>query len=394
MRWRIDTRRLDDLRLAVGLLLPACAGVALFGWRVLGVWAFIIAGAFASRAVLARFRTWREPLSRTRIVVDAVLIGLFYPATLFDLGIPTTHNQAQWPALLAIGIGLAVCEWLARVQKRIRFHPVALAVAVVALASPNLSHTDRVLARFHVGGDILDERTQLRPTSSAEPWFDSDTDRRARVCVVAPAEVRMDDYLHGIDPAGRVTQTMSRLVSDDLPPLEDLVIGGHPTRIGCASAIALLIGGLFLVYRGYIAWRMPMIMLLATYATILVMPVPVIVGPDLLVRHWLVLSDPQVRAPMAFTFANYLMMGSPILLVTLFLATRPDLRPDRPMMIARYALVYGILAGVLTTLLSVSLGAIAAVLITQAVFGFCARRAWITSSDEPPAMSPAALSAG
>lgn len=382
MRWRIDTRQLDHLRLSFGLLLPAVAGLAFFGLRVLGVWGLIISGALVARLVLKRFRTWRDPPTISSLIIDALLLGMFFPATLYDprlesLGIPP---DAQWPALLGMGVLLAVLAWAASAQRQFRFHPVALAVALLALASSPLCQSDRVLTPRHLFGDVLDERAEPRSTASAEPWLASSPDPKSRVFVVAPALQRLSDYLGGVPLAGAANETMSRLVSDDLPPLEDLVIGGHPRRIGCASAIALLIGGLFLIYRGYVAWRVPVLALAAIYLTLAVLPAPVVVGPESIQRVWLPLHDPRVGIALGLTFVNYVLAVSPLLLVTIFLATQPSVRPARPKPACLFAVVFGVIAAALTLLVSVTYGAIVALLITQALFGLRSR-----PSPVPPA---------
>jgi hypothetical protein len=59
-----------------------------------------------------------------------------------------------------------------------------------------------------------------------------------------------------------------------MPPLEDLIIGGQPGRSARAARIAVIIGGLFLLYRGLIDFRVPLLIVLTAYVSLLILPIP------------------------------------------------------------------------------------------------------------------------
>ena len=52
---------------------------------------------------------------------------------------------------------------------------------------------------------------------------------------------------------------MLELLRDRMPPLEDLIVGGQPAPVGLGSGVAVIIGGLFLLYRGLIDFRIPLL---------------------------------------------------------------------------------------------------------------------------------------
>ena len=136
--------------------------------------------------------------------------------------------------------------------------------------------------------------------------------------------------------------SMETLIRDAMPPLEDLIVGGHPGPIGTSCAIAVIIGGLFMLYRGVIDYRIPLLVVITTFLATLVLPVPVTIHEG--VRHWrwLAIRHPGVGAALATTFANYELLASPLLFMAFFLATSPAVRP----MARRARTFYAILLGI------------------------------------------------
>lgn len=363
-RWRIDPRHQNDLHLALGLLFPAAAGLALFGWRCVGVWAFIATGALAARMILSRLRTWTATSGKLSLTVQAVVVGLFCPAILFDPDQSLLRPDARWPALFAIGVFLAMADWAARRVGGRRVQATVLTAVVLTLATPWLVETNRVLhPQRLVTGDILDARIIDRPAGTAEPWIDL-RDTKTPVLETPSATAALQDFVHGRPPPGRPSQTVARLLGDDLPPLEDLVVGGHPMALGRGSVIALLIGGLFLVYRGVTPLRVPALALLACYATLIVLPLPAGVGGGN-TRRWLFERDPRVGWAAGLTLVHYLLAASAVPLTATFLLTRPDVRPASRRVGAVFGIVFGVLSAVATVFVSVAGGALLTLLVTQ-----------------------------
>src|SRR5206468_8984944 len=122
----------------------------------------------------------------------------------------------------------------------------------------------------------------------------------------------------------------------------DLVAGGQPGPIGQGSAVAVIIGGLFLLYRGVIDFRIPLLVTLSAFAALLVMPVPTVVTAQGAHFHWLALREADVQTQAAITFVNYEIMASPVLFVAFFLATAAPLRPMSRRARAVYAVTLGL----------------------------------------------------
>src|SRR5207249_2670347 len=114
-------------------------------------------------------------------------------------------------------------------------------------------------------------------------------------------------------------------------------------------------GGLFLLYRGLIDYRIPLLIVVSLMVALYVLPVPVVVA-DRADWQWLFFRDPSVSWPTAMTFVHYEMLASPVLFMAIFLATDPSVRPMAKGSRAVYAIIVGLLAAVAQRYLSVAIG--------------------------------------
>ncbi|OWY72366.1 hypothetical protein B7486_05450 [cyanobacterium TDX16] len=74
-----------------------------------------------------------------------------------------------------------------------------------------------------------------------------------------------------VKPDGDLVYTP--LVRDMLPPWEDTIFGTIPGGIGETCVLALLVGGLYLIYRGFIRWQLPATMFAAAFLAAGLLPV-------------------------------------------------------------------------------------------------------------------------
>jgi electron transport complex protein RnfD len=124
-------------------------------------------------------------------------------------------------------------------------------------------------------------------------------------------------------------------------------------------------GGLYLLYKGMIDYRVPLLIVLAAFVTFLVLPIPVVITENIPRWRWLAVNQPGVGWSWAITFANYELMAGPLLFVACFMATAPGVRPMTRRARAIYAILVGILAAVAQLYLSVSFGAYVALVIAS-----------------------------
>lgn len=124
--------------------------------------------------------------------------------------------------------------------------------------------------------------------------------------------------------------------------------------IGATCAVAIIIGGLYLLYRGIIDFRVPVCIFIGALTALLTLPIPILIRDDGPEWRWLAFRTHPVMSAMGtrfeqvgwakmITFANYEIMIGPIVLMAFFLATAPAVRP----MARRARVIYGLLVGVL-----------------------------------------------
>lgn len=351
----------------LGALFPVTAGILFYGWRAAAL-LFIVVGSAGLAAMIWRrigLRGWRLRIDHTLWL--ALLLALMLPVHLLSSNdsVAGTHNSL-WPILPAAGIVLVFFIWMLGGAGAGRIHPVLIAYLLLCVMFQDYLTPRFTLRREHAfGGDVLDapgaSRAEIRanttrpsrtlliePIEQSRPaWIAAQRDLDQYEAVrTTPAAERLESFTGGHEAPERAWISLESLVRDRLPPLEDLIVGGQPAAVGHGSAIALIIGGLFLLYRGLIDYRVPLLIFTSAFVCFIVLPVPVVITDTARVLRWMPLQDPSVGLALGVTFANYELMASPLLFTGFFLATAPAVRP----LVRRSRAIYAVLIGVTTAI--------------------------------------------
>lgn len=339
-------------------LFPLAAGMLLFGWRALFSVAILLLSTFGA-AVIWRQIGWRGRMIRySHCLWMGLLLCLMLPPHLLSSAPRNAPAYGPlWPILPAAGILLVILIWLLGGVGSGRFHPAVVAYLLLFVLFHEQLVPHYVLRRDHIfTGDLL-SKTSAEPTGAMQPpWIDRVDSLAGEAWQADPASQVLIEYTTPRQSASNSDSSLKSLIRDELPPLEDLVIAGHPGPIGSASACAVILGGLFLLYRGLIDFRIPLLATLTALVAILVLPIPVLhLGGDAQWR-WLALRGHSPGWQTALTFANYELLASPLLLTVFFLATAPVARPMTKRGRAVYAIIVGFLAAAAQLYLSVAAG--------------------------------------
>lgn len=329
---------------AMSAVFPMAAGVALYGWRALGVVAVVLGTALIATACWRRVGRRGVQLHYSQVMWMACLLALSLPPHLLS----TSLGRAAplWPIVPAAAVAMVALTWLLGGAGSARLHPVVLTflLLLVFFRSDMVPHGVLGQSTLFLG-DVTDTVTPMGGPGEAVKWSWSETDAPAGHAAVwrQPAFQRLVPFTTGVQRPERASLTLEGLLRDRMPPLEDLIIGGHPSLIGSASAIAAIIGGLFLLYHGLIDYRIPLLVFVTAMAALLVLPVPVVITEAGAEWRWVAMRDPAVGWGLAVTLANYELMAGPLPFVAFFVATSPSIRP----MTRRGRTVYAVVVGLL-----------------------------------------------
>jgi Na+-translocating ferredoxin:NAD+ oxidoreductase RnfD subunit len=347
-----------------GAVFPLAAGLLFYGWRaLLTVVIVLVSAAVAGRIWHCMGRRGRD-MTMLHTMWVALVLAMMLPPHLFSF----THLSISSPVWLlpAAGALLGVILWLVRGPAGTAIHPAVVTYLLLAAAFHSALGPHDVLQRERLFvGDVLEAAADAAPPGGANPWWLTRPRTIGHDAIrTTPAAESLESYTSARrDPTERGTLLLQGLLRDRLPPLEDLVMAGNPGPIGTSSAIFVITGGLFLLYRGVIDWRIPLLVILSAFVALLVMPIPVAIT-DIGARWvWLAIREPAVGWAVAVTFANYEMAASPLLFMAFFLATSPQVRPISGRGRILFAVATGVLAAALQLYVSVAWGPYLALLV-------------------------------
>ena len=343
----------------IALGFPLAAGVILYGWRVAASLAALALCACWAGVVWRRVGPRGAALSTPHLLCLSLLLGLMLPPHLLTgvglVGRPH-GNWQPWAILPAGAMLLTTSLWMIGHRGLKRIHPLLLTFLVLAGLFHQVLIPHSILHRGDiVTGDLADVSPVLG--TSDEPWFRQReaSHEHSALWFESTAAKRLSDYTSARQAHGEWL-SLEALIRSAMPPLEDMVIGGHPAAVGSSSAIAILVGGLFLVYRRVVPSGVPVVLILTAYLCFFILPVPVVMTPQ--GPLWRPLVAPRAHEDVAtvITFANYELMATPLLFVAFFLAPLSGICPrHRPARI-RYAFLLGILIAAAQIYVSASFG--------------------------------------
>jgi hypothetical protein len=352
----------------MGAIFPLAAGLLLYGWRALGLVVLLALSALSAVWVWRKIGPRGAALHPAQALWMAVLLGLMLPAQLLSGRAPGDSSPARytWTIIPAAGALLAIFIWLSSGPHLRRLHPILATYLLLALTFGATLEGRYVLHRHRLLiGSLTDAVSIDSPqVPRDEAWIHWPRPRPAdAVHFESTAAESLSRYTLARQADRPAWFSIDGLLHDAMPPMEDLIIGGHPGPIGASSIIAVLVGGSFLIYRGAIRQHVPFIAVLTAYAWLLVLPIPVAMTENHVRWHSLVLPGAHLDWTTMLTFANYELLASPLVFAALFLATNASICPKGYRAQATYAFIFGTLAAGAQLYVSCSAGPYIALLL-------------------------------
>jgi Na+-translocating ferredoxin:NAD+ oxidoreductase RnfD subunit len=361
----IEVRNFVSLEVLAAIF-PLSGGFMLYGWRAMGVTVTIVLSTLVAGGIWKNIG-WRGRQMRVwHCLWMAVVLSLMLPAHLFST--TPLDGLVLWPILPSAGIILVMVIWLLGGMGAQRIQPTVVTLLLLfavfhdALMPRYVLRADRLF-----WGDLLKVNTSSAQNPERGAWMvvTRGTGATHDSLFSIPAADRLIAYTAGQLRPERSTMTPQMLIRDQLPPLEDLIIGGQSAAIGNGSAVCIIIGGLFLLYRGLIDWRLPLLATLSAMLALLVLPIPVVITSSGAQFRWFAFRSHYLGWPVAITLMNYELLASPLLLTIFFLANAPGLRPITRRGRAIFAITLGLLSAGMQLYIFVSVGPYIALLVAS-----------------------------
>jgi len=341
---------------------PLLAGVVLFGWRALVV-AFI---SVASCALIewGYYRVTRTPalLGRSHAYLTGLLLALTLPAF------------APWyvpliGAAFAIIVGKAVFGGVGHFL----WQPALVGWLAVAVMFPDAINPPKwnLLAR---GRLLIGDVTIARP-ERYYGWMDQDPPPDADAFAVEhPATILLKltnaeepqfsalayRYARG-DTSSRKSEDPPRDARGDsyrpkpaalmaMPRINELLFGARAGAIGETCIIVIIVAGLYLAYRHYVKWQLPLSFILSAAVVVAIAPVQLASAREQAPAVWFPIAAEGFDV--GFVYVCYQLLSGELMLAAFFLATEMTCRPTTP----GGQLIFGVGCGVIAMGLQMFMG--------------------------------------
>ncbi|MCK5114145.1 MAG: RnfABCDGE type electron transport complex subunit D [Phycisphaerae bacterium] len=320
------------LVIIVAACLPLAGGVVLFGWRAL----WVVFVSVVSCAVIEKiyFRVTHTPalLGRTHAYLTGVLLALTLPPF-------TPWYVVVLGALFSILVGKAIFGGVGHFL----WQPALVgrfAIAVITpILAPMLGTTDvlqplswGVLDQQHiVFGDVKEVKTpkdyrgwKLTDAPDGTNGFAMPHPNK----VMSKLWLKSDDNFHNFSSIGTVRDDIPNrqcMLFAVLPPVSDMLFGARPGGIGETCSILIIAAGLYLVYRNYVKWQLPVVIILSAAIVVSIAPIR-FTGPNgTMETVWFPMFAEGIE--IGFTYVLYQLLGCGLLVAAFFMAPEMTTSP-------------------------------------------------------------------
>ncbi len=334
--------------------LPLLAGFAYFGWRGLWVVGLSVASVLATDWLfvsLAGRPSLRQFGARPHTLLMGVLLGLTLPAT------------APWHVVVLAGVvTVVVGKGVLGGLGHYLWHPALLGRFVVQVLYPSELAPEKwaVLDRHHL---FFGQLGNSGPAPVMHSYLEGAARGDAHALELSHPLSAVAEMVHGQaewihnalaraaeagDSAGRAAgAVLYEALWARLPALKDMLVGGVGGGVGATCAIALVIGGLFLIFRGYLRWQLVFSFLLTVAIAAAVLPLRIAPPGGDPSLFWLPGFTFHDGMPVGPIYVAYHVIGGELLLGVFFFAGDMVSRP----ITKRGQLIFGIGCGLLTVLI-------------------------------------------
>ena len=338
---------------------PLLGGIVFFGWRAASVTVIAVVSCVLIEWLYDRVTRTPGLLARTHAVLTGLLLGLTLPpfAPWYATVIASAFAIIVGKAIFG-GVGHFV--WQPALMGRLA---VAVMLPMLAAGPSSIYEGDwPVLARPKiVVGDVMRfehaESLARWRTDSTPGLIDAFLGPRPETQLAALTRDEARYSAIGRTPVGVDRPLPTAL--EGMPPLPEVLIGAIPGGIGETSAVLITMAGLYLIYRNYIKWQLPLAILLSAGVAIAIAPVQLVTDRPFVVWWPVAMEGLDVGA----VYLAYQLTTGGLFLAAFFLATEMTCRPVTTGGQVLFGAGIGVLATVLRLYTAVPVPAYVAVLV-------------------------------
>ena len=310
--------------------LPLLGGWLLFGWRAVVVTFLSLAGCVVFEKLYYRIAQLPVPPGESHSYLTGILLAMTLPAFV-PWYVPLTA------AAFAILVGKAFFGGVGHFL----WQPALVGRLAVAVMFPSVLMLDAKLPDYApvlaqnklVIGDV---RAAQRP-SEYRQWEGTAAPGEADALLLRRPDKILSELGHLQEPpysallfASPDMPHAAPAALKQLPPLTDFLLGARGGGIGETCSVAILLAGLYLIYRNYVKWQLPISFLLGASAVALLGPI-MLNGPNDTtdVVMWPLINQLIAKEGLdvGLVYLSYQLLSGELLLAAFFLATEMTSRP-------------------------------------------------------------------
>lgn len=298
---------------------PLACGFVLFGWRAAAVAALCIVSCATIERMYYRLTGTPALQGRTHAYLTGLLLALTMPP-LVPWYVPVVASAFAIIVGKAIFGGVGHFLWQPALVGRLAV-AVIFATTMNPPAWPVLSQ-ERLLvgdARNCQRPETYDHWRGTRPPSGADGFMMAAPRETLAPLTTGQPQFSALAYVPEDLPAAPPAALLK------VPPINDLLYGAYGGGIGETCAIMIVMAGLYLIYRTYVKWQLPVMFLLSAAIVVAVAPINLI-GPNKTIETvwWPLLHE---GLDVGFLYVSYQMFSGELLLAAFFMATEMTSRP-------------------------------------------------------------------
>ncbi len=307
-------------------MVPLIAGAFFFGWRAVEITVIAVVSAALIERIFYKVTRTPALLGSTHGYLIGLLVGLTLPAFV-PWYVPVVASGFAIIVGKAIFGGVGHFLWAPALVGRLAvavIFPVILTTAVPS--NPELSP---ILARNRIlGGDLL----SASPVANGRPWSETPAPRGADALLVRSPSAILAGLTRTAEPAYSGIALIppglphaKPTVLSKLPPMGEMIFGARPGAIGETCIVAIVIAGMYLIYRHYVKGELPLAIIASAAIVAFIAPVK-LAGPNDTVM-WVFFPAIREGFEVAMVYVSYQVLSGGLILAAFFLATEMTSRP-------------------------------------------------------------------